>query len=191
MAIQDPYEITKEELSHLIRSFEIEGAKAKFNSLDVTFEVEGFEMTLHSEVRETSLRVCYTDAEGNEYLPSEVKVEISFPGLSSATPEVLGGRLQLANQVVHFGKVILDHFKGRQLLSLCTTAEAKAAKQAWKLRQQVWDVCEPNTKGMRIDQMKTLHRPEYLQDGDYTFELKDKSFHVRVTAEKIQLIRTQ
>jgi len=192
MTIQDPLEITKEELNHFVRSLTVEGASARFFDTNVNFEAEGVESTIYTGVREVFDRSRLTkDAEGNEYLPSEVMVQVSSSTHASANPETTIARLQFCLKVAQLAQTIVDHFAGRDLRALYLSAEEKAQKSQDVIQGVVWAHCLSHVKGMRVDQTKVLKKPPQFIDGEFTCEAKDKTYRVKIVLDAIFVTRTK
>lgn len=197
MTIQDPFTIAVDELKALVKGFAIEGAKARFSTtatgITVSFSAAESSCTLSTEIRETTFMVSYTDAEGNDYVPCVVRVRVNYPSHISMNPSVVLERSKLITEVALLGQAVEEHFKGRDLISLHTTAQMKAQRAATQAQESTKSACILYTKGMRVNQTKVLNKAqkplENVKEGE--FEDKGKSYTVKIHLDGVFLTRTK
>lgn len=202
MAKQDPFETTRQELKTFVRNATnsfiqnttIEGVKANsslgHSGITVTFAAEGTDITLYADIREVSRDVIITDDEGNEYVSTEVVVSVNYPSHGSRSASETVAVLEFCLKVAKLGQSIVEHFKGRELLSLYRSAEEKAKKAQQAAYEAVKDRCASWAKGMRVDQTKTFKKPSDFKDGEYEFTFKEKAYRVRVVLDAVFVTRT-
>lgn len=205
MAKQDPFEVTRQELKTFVRNTTntfvqnttIEGVRASSNSgfsgITVTFAAEGTDVTLYADlyadIREVSRDVIITDDEGNEYVSTEVVVSVNYPSHGSRSASETVAVLEFCLQVAKLGQSIVEHFKGRELLSLYRSAEEKAKKAQQAASEAVKDRFASWAKGMRVEQTRIFKKPSDLNDGDYEFTVNEKVYRVKIVLDAVFVTR--
>lgn len=180
--MQDQDDI-KKELKHIVWGLAIEGATAHPYETSVTFETEGIECSIYTDVSAVLNQVT-KDAEGNEYVPLEVRVTVSEPTVAVATPKETIARLQFGLKVAQLAQSIVDHFAGRDLRYLICSADGVPKKV-------VWAFCIPHIKGMRVNQVKPLNKPPQFLDGEYHYEVLGKTYCVKIVLDAVFITRTK
>jgi len=180
--MQDQDDI-KEELKHIVWGLAIEGATAHLHETSVTFKAEGVDCSIYTEVLAIPNQVT-KDAEGNEYVPLEVRVTLVEPIFALDTPKEIIARLQFGLKVAQLAQSIVDHFAGRDLRCLLCSAGERAEKD-------VWAFCTPHIKGMRVDKTKPLNKPPQFLDGEYHYEVLGKTYCVKIVLDAVFITRTK